>query len=79
MSLILRVGWVWTLEKYVTKFYVTNWEGRVGLNPNMYNVTLFSLFFFEGFPNVQVVSFTISTLHAYFNSKYHKTKLSFRF
>ena len=21
MSLILRVGWVWTLEKYVTKFY----------------------------------------------------------
>ena len=29
--------------------------------------------------NVQVVSFTISTLHAYFKSKYHKTKLSFRF
>ena len=42
MSLILRVGWVWTLEKYVTKFYVTNWEGRVGLKPNMYDVTLFS-------------------------------------
>ena len=51
MSLILRVGWVWTLEKNVTKLYVTNWEGRVGLNPNMYDVTLFSLFFFEGFPN----------------------------
>ena len=50
MSLILRVGWVWTLGKYVTKFYVTNWESRVGLNPNMYDVTLFSLFFFEGFP-----------------------------
>ena len=31
-----------TLEKYVTKFYFTNWEGRVGLKPNMYDVTLFS-------------------------------------
>ena len=40
MSLILRVGWVWTLEKYVT-----NWEGRVGLNPNIYDVTLVNLFF----------------------------------
>ena len=50
MSLILRVGWVWTLEKYVIKFYVTNWEGRLGLNPNIYDVTLFSDFFFEGFP-----------------------------
>ena len=59
MSLILRVGWVWTLEKYVTKFYVTNWEGRVGLNPNMYDVTLFSLFFFEGFPNKTVMTFSI--------------------
>ena len=47
MSLILRVGWVWTVEKYVTKFYVTNWEGRVGLSPNMYDVTLFSLFFLK--------------------------------
>ena len=47
MSLILRVGWVWTLEKYVIKFYVTNWEGRVGLDPNMYNVTNFSLFFLK--------------------------------
>ena len=47
MSLILRVGWVWTLGKYVTKFYVTNWESRVGLNPNMYDVTLFSLFFLK--------------------------------
>ena len=47
MSLILRVGWVWTLEKYVTKFYVTNLEGRVGLNPNLYDVTLFSLFFLK--------------------------------
>ena len=46
MSLILRLGWVMTLEKYVTKFYVTNWEGRVSLNPNMYDVTLFSLFLF---------------------------------
>ena len=45
MSLILGVGWVWTLEKNVTKFYVTNWEGKVGLDPNIYNVTLFSLFF----------------------------------
>ena len=45
MSLILRVGWVWTLEKYVIKVYVTNWEGMVGLNPNMYNVTLLTLFF----------------------------------
>ena len=44
MSLILRVGWVWTSEKYVIKFYVTNWKGRVGLNTKMYNVTLFSLF-----------------------------------
>ena len=26
-----------TLEKYVT-----NWEGRVGLKPNMHDVTLFS-------------------------------------
>ena len=43
MSLIHRVGWVKTLEEYVTKFYVTNWVGRVGLNPNMYYVTLFSL------------------------------------
>ena len=43
-SLILRVGWVWTLEKCITKFYVTNWEGRVGLNPNLYDVTLFNLF-----------------------------------
>ena len=34
MSLILREGWVWALENYVTKFYVTNGEGRVGLNPN---------------------------------------------
>ena len=51
MSLILGVGWVWTLEKNVTKLYVTNWEGRVGKNPNMYNVTLFSLFLFELFPN----------------------------
>ena len=51
MSLILRVGWVWTLEKYVTKFFVTNWEGRVGLNPNMYDVTLFSLFFLKAFLN----------------------------
>ena len=32
MSLIQRVGWVQTLEKNVTKFYVTNWEGRVGLD-----------------------------------------------
>ena len=31
---------------YVTKFYVTNWEGRVGLDPNMYDVTNFSLFLF---------------------------------
>ena len=52
MSLIQRVGWVWDSEKYVTKSYVTNWEGRVGLDPNMYDVTLFSLFFFEGFSNV---------------------------
>ena len=35
------------LEENITKFYVTNWEGRVGLNPNMYNVTLFSLFFLK--------------------------------
>ena len=49
MSLILRVGWVWTLEKNVTKSYVTNWEGRMGLDPNMYDVTLFTLFF-EVFP-----------------------------
>ena len=45
MSLIHRVGWVQTLEKNVTKFYVTSWEGRVGLKPNMYDVTLFSPFF----------------------------------
>ena len=44
MSLILGVWLVWTSEKYVIKFYVTDWEGRVGLNPNMYNVTLFSFF-----------------------------------
>ena len=39
--------------KNVTKFYVTNWEGMVmvGLDPNMYDVTLLDLFFFEGFPN----------------------------
>ena len=53
MSLILRVGWVCTLEKYVTKFYVTNWEGRMGLNPNMYDVTVFNLFF-EGFPKANL-------------------------
>ena len=35
--------------KNVTKFYVTNWEGRVGSDPNMYDVTLFTLFF-EVFP-----------------------------
>ena len=52
MSLILRVGWVLNSEKYVTKFLVTNWEGRVGLDPNMYDVTLLDLFFFEGFPNL---------------------------
>ena len=66
MSLILRVGWVWTLEKYVTKFYVTNWEGRVSLNPNMYNVTLFGLFFFEGFPKgilSILISNTVSAQH----------------
>ena len=40
------------MDKNVTKFYVTNWEGRVGLDPNMYDVTNFSLFFFEGFPNL---------------------------
>ena len=51
MSLILRVGWVWTLEINVTIFSVTNWAGRVGLNPNMYDVILFSLFYFELFPN----------------------------
>ena len=33
--------------KNVTKFYVTNWEGRVGSDPNMYDVTLFTLFFFN--------------------------------
>ena len=33
------------MEKNVTKFYVTNWEGRVDLDPNMYDVTNFSLFF----------------------------------
>ena len=46
MSLIDRVGWVWTLEENVTEFYVTNWVDRVGLNPNMYDVdvTFFSLF-----------------------------------
>ena len=36
-------------EKNVTKFYVTNWEGRVGLDLNMYDV-LFWIFFFEVFP-----------------------------
>ena len=35
------------MEKNVTKFYVTNWEGRVGLDPNMYDVTNFSLFFLK--------------------------------
>ena len=44
MSLIHRVGWVWALEKNVTKFYVTNWGGTVGLRPNMYDVTNFTLF-----------------------------------
>ena len=44
------VGWVLNSEKYVTKFYVTNWEVRVGSDPNMYNVTLLDLFFFELFP-----------------------------
>ena len=48
MSLILRVGWVWTLEKYVTKFYVTIWDGRGGLNPNIY--VRCQCFLFEGFP-----------------------------
>ena len=33
------------MEKNVTKFYVTNWEGRVGSDPNMYDVTLLDLFF----------------------------------
>ena len=37
------------MGKNVTKFYVTNWEGRVGLDPNMYDVTLLDLFF-ELFP-----------------------------
>ena len=50
MSLIHRVGWVWALEKNVTRFYVTNWGGRVGLRPNSDNVTNFTLFFIEGFP-----------------------------
>ena len=49
MSLIHRVGWVWTLEKNVT-----NSEGRVGLDPNMYDVTLFT-FFFEVFPNLEIL------------------------
>ena len=40
MSLIHRVGWVQTLEKNVTKFYVTNWEGSVGSNLNLYDVTI---------------------------------------
>ena len=35
------------MEKYVTKFYVTNLEGRVGLDPNMYDVTLLDLFFLK--------------------------------
>ena len=52
MSLILRVGWVWTSEKYVIKFYVTNWEGRSGLNPNIYDVTLFSDFFLKASLNL---------------------------
>ena len=59
MSLILRVGWVCTLEKYVTKFYVTNWEGRVGLNPNMYDVTLFSLFFLKASLNHSIPQFKL--------------------
>ena len=54
MSLILRLGWVWTLEKYVTKFFVTNWEGRVGLDPNMYDVTNFSLFFLKASLNKRI-------------------------
>ena len=29
----------------VSKFNVTNWEGRVGSDPNIYNVTLLDLFF----------------------------------
>ena len=49
MSLIHRVGWVWTLEKNVT-----NLEGRVGLDPKMYDVTLFT-FFFEVFPNLEIL------------------------
>ena len=50
MSLIYRVGWVQTLEKYVTKFYVSNWEGRVGSDLNMYDVPLLEFVFFELFP-----------------------------
>ena len=38
------------MEKNFTKFYVTNWEGRVGSDPNKNDVTLFTLFF-ELFPN----------------------------
>ena len=52
MSLFLRVGWVWCLEESATKFYVTNWEDSVGLIPNMYNVTLFGLFFNSSVPNM---------------------------
>jgi hypothetical protein len=62
MSLILRVGWVWPLEKYVTKFYVTNWEGRVGLNPNMYHVevVMFTLFLVRRVLTVEVVEYSLS-------------------
>ena len=46
--------------KFHTFFYLSeifpNWMGRVGLNPNMYDVTLFSLFFIEGFPKGYVIN-----------------------
>ena len=69
MALIHRVGWVWTLEENVTRFYVTNLVGRVGLNPNMIHPLSFFIhpsfisrllsfsacFFIELFPNKKIV------------------------
>ena len=45
----MRQGGSRLQEKNVTKSYVTNWVGRVGLGPNSDDVTNFTLFF-EGFP-----------------------------
>ena len=43
-------GWVQKYWINVTIFYVTIYGEMVGSNPNMPNVTLFTLFFIEVFP-----------------------------